>query len=628
MARMLQTALPTNPGERRMQHLLATLPDDWSVLCELRVSDGFWRGAASLQEKRPDFVVLAPEIGLVSIEVKHWDIWRNRYVCLNQHQVRRDRDGAKVEIENPWYQAWIYEQDLKHIVGGIVWVTSVVAFPLLQRATFLNRVSKLEILRDPQAQKLIALEHTLFEDDADEAQGGLRQALYRLVRADPRFRPSTPEAVESALARLIPPELVVGDASRRLVEERRRLRILSKRQQRIAFQLPVGQHVYLDLAGSGKTNVLVSRALYLARAQRRPDGTINVLILTYSSKLARAIQLMLADKLRGDDIPAGSNIDVLTLEQALKHLVAAAYGADAQSVEEALGARAQPERWQRLLAMFRDVGPELGDRFRRYDAILVDEIQDFGAVLGAVVKVLHRGEELFLVGDLAQRIFEPRLQVHRLGLEEDRRVPAQYLMYRCPQPIADMAHSFVLDDPILAVEIENHGYRGTPRFAGAGRFLPEVRQAATLTDEEQLLLQTIHEHVADGIALRNILVVTSERRVGPTLEILGAAHIPARADPDGSDGVLVVSHVESKGLEGEAVILTGVEDLPTRHHEMGALAGGSDAAEIESRSRRLVYVAVTRATARLVWLYRDRSHRLVADLLRHSRRVAQQGSPG
>jgi hypothetical protein len=619
MACMLQTTVPTTRGERRMQQLLATLPDDWLVLCELRVADGFWRGAAMLQEKRPDFVVLAPEIGLMSIEVKDWDIWRNQYICLNQHYVRRDPDGATVE--NPWHQAWIYEQDLKHIVGGTIWVTSVVAFPRLQRATFLNRVRNLDRLHDPQAQKLIALERTLFEDDADEAQGGLRQALYRLVRVNPRFRPSTREAVDSALACLIPPELVVGDASERLARERQQLRTLSERQQRIAFQLPVGSHLYLDLAGSGKTNVLVSRALYLARSQQRPDGTLNILILTYSSKLARAIRLMLADKLRGDSTPAGSNIDVFTVEEVLVHLVASGYGADKEELVRQLSGRTPEERRRQLLEMSREVWPELGEGCRQYDAILVDEIQDFGPELGAVVEVLHRGEELFLVGDLAQRIFEPRLHVHRLGLEEDRRVPANYLMYRCPRPIAAVAHSFVVEDPIVAAEMENHGYRATPRFAGVGQSFPEFKQAVTPVEEEQLLLQTIDEHVADGIALRNILVVTSEQRVGRTLALLREHDVPARANPDSNDGVLVVSYADSKGLEGELVILTGVEDLPTRVHQMGAMAGSSSMAEIESRSRRLAYVGMTRTTARLVCIYRDRSHRLVAELLHQAGRA-------
>lgn len=624
MVRLIQKNISPNRGEQRMQQMLLSLPDEWVALSELRIAHRLWKNAAGLGEKRPDFIVLAPELGLLAIEVKDWNISRNQYVCINQHWIRRDPDGTT--IENPWYQAWVYEQDLKGIVSGQIWVTSIVAFPLLRRAEFLNRVARLELLRDPQGQKLVSIKYTLFADDADARRGGLRKALLELVHANSGFRSSSESDVQLALERLIPPEFIVGDASEQLHRDRQQLRLLSDQQRQIAFSLSRGKNYYLDLAGSGKTNILVSRALHLVHSRPPSDNDFNILILTHSSKLARSIRLMLNDKLRGDQLPSGTRIDIKSLDEVLKGIVSFAYGVGPEELDLELETCSTTARRERLLQMFADLGPSLGDTLKGYDALLVDEVQDIGKVLKAVTTVLLRGDELFLTGDLAQRIIEWPVRVDRLGIEGDQRIPSKYLMYRCPPAIAEMAHRFVTEDRNLSTELANYGYGGTVQFRGTGQSLPEAVPAKTADEEDQLLLRAISRQRSDGIQYRDILIATSDKKLHHTRAFLAAHGIEVRTEPSKTNGVLVVTHAESKGLEGEVVILTGVEDLPTRHDGLAVTVDANRAAEKESLSRRLVYIAITRTTSRLIWLFHDESHPLVESLRHHALNVVRKRS--
>ncbi len=620
MARIIQKAHPENPGERRMLQWLVSLPDDWTVFCELRLDATFQSETADLAERRPDFVVVAPEVGLVSIEVKHWNLDRNSYVWVDQRRIRRDPDG--VLVDNPWHQAFVYGKCFERLMNGGIWVTSLVAFPLLESARLWNQLGDPRTLAAPQARMLLDWRKTLFRDQVDQRPGGIRQALREAVEMDSRFYRADNRAVEAAVDRLIPAEFRVGDASARRIEERRQLRILSERQQAIAFGMPRGTHCLLDLAGSGKTNVLVSRALHLARTAA--DGQeARVLILTYNRKLARAIRHMLEDKCRGERLPRESFIEVLAVEDALAAAVAAAYGVDSDEIEAVLQpeATSRSTRFDKLVKAFNEVAPELGDRLRCYDAVLVDEIQDFGPAALTLIKLLQRGDELFIVGDLAQRIYSQRLEVYRLNVDLDRaRVAAEFTMYRCPPRVADMAHGFASEDPILRTELQNHGYGSAVRFRGKIDTLPMVQRAVSAIDEEGMVVDAVRRHCGQGIPLTEMMVVTAPRRVSRIGQALRQAGVPTRADPDSFDGVLVVSFLESKGLEAEVVVLSGLEELPVRRRH-GPLSGRQVTHEEESLSRRQAYVALTRTTGYLVWIYEDPDHRLVADLLRHVQRV-------
>src|SRR5439155_19330119 len=114
MARLIHKSYPLNRGEQRMLDLLLTLPDEYTVIRELRVDASFLARTQGLGERRPDFVVVGPGIGAISIETKDWNLENNQYSWADQTQVRKDPGGQL--LDNPWHQAFIYGKALESLL--------------------------------------------------------------------------------------------------------------------------------------------------------------------------------------------------------------------------------------------------------------------------------------------------------------------------------------------------------------------------------------------------------------------------------------------------------------------------------------------------------------------------------
>src|SRR5947209_17923057 len=106
MARLIHKSYPLNRGEQRMLDLLLTLPDDYTVIRELRLDASFLARTQGLEERRPDFVVVGPGVGVLSIETKDWDLTNNRYSWVDQTQIRKEPGGEL--LDNPCQQGCIY----------------------------------------------------------------------------------------------------------------------------------------------------------------------------------------------------------------------------------------------------------------------------------------------------------------------------------------------------------------------------------------------------------------------------------------------------------------------------------------------------------------------------------------
>ncbi len=60
------------------------------------------------------------------------------------------------------------------------------------------------------------------------------------------------------------------------------------------------------------------------------------------------------------------------------------------------------------------------DHFRQFDAIFVDEVQDFDPLFMTVLEGLARQQHYFLVGDIGQKIFDREHDVTTLGIVVER----------------------------------------------------------------------------------------------------------------------------------------------------------------------------------------------------------------
>src|SRR4051794_35289835 len=93
--RVIQTiATFNNEAEREMFRLLRGLPEGYFVYRELKLDAIPADKLRGVEQKQPDFVVVAPELGVMSIEVKDWNLDNNVYEWRDQYQILRTPLGS------------------------------------------------------------------------------------------------------------------------------------------------------------------------------------------------------------------------------------------------------------------------------------------------------------------------------------------------------------------------------------------------------------------------------------------------------------------------------------------------------------------------------------------------------
>ena len=177
---------------------LKYLPADYTLYSELRLNDAFHSQVEGLREKKPDFVVVGPDVGVVSIEVKDWNLDRSIYEWQDQRTVHKlDRQTGRfvADLDNPGAQVGAYRFGLVRLLetarfDGRVWVTSLLAFPQLTRQEFLSGTQERGVLQnEPQARFFIDMDSTLFRDDLERCVNHPETLLGQTVRVDSRFSP-------------------------------------------------------------------------------------------------------------------------------------------------------------------------------------------------------------------------------------------------------------------------------------------------------------------------------------------------------------------------------------------------------------------------------------------------------
>ena len=407
-----------------------------------------------------------------------------------------------------------------------------------------------------------------------------------------------------------------------LQKARRRIETLTQQQQQWAFSLDPSANYLLDVAGSGKTNALISKAIHLVDSAVGPGPSI--LITTYNRNLERGLRRVFRDKVGADAEDAYQSIQILSVPSLLEIVVDQGYGPG--TAQKLAANHPDPDAYERtLLKEARDIVREDPTRFARFDHVFIDEVQDFSDAFLRVVKRFSRADSYFFVGDIGQKIYDRQYDLQRLGLVLHRQgVDASYQMYRTPRYIAELATAFVRADPAMQKEFADHGYSASFTFSNP------VENAAVLRHEpnpETAAAQLVAELLATAYpgGERHVLVVASPERVDACHAALQASGVHACVgENETDDAVTVVSFTDSKGLEREVVVVVGVEDLYVRGQSGGVFDDVTDQLDREARNRRKIYVALTRAMERLYVLYADGSHPFVKQLRDLNDRIAQK----
>jgi hypothetical protein len=460
-------------AEKKMLEFLKSLPSDCTVVRECKLIPSFYKKVGGSIQDQPDFIVVGPEIGVVVLEVKDWNIHKNRYEFIDQRKVQKiSMDGNKEELGNPSDQADEYRYAVSELlknpqVGNGLWVSSFVAFPCLIRAEFENRCEGIR-KDNPQQGFIFDPYRTLFLDELNAYRDSPLELLQRYVEEDLKaHRRSivtyTQQQVNAVLSRLVPAEFLVGGLPD-YADAENKLATLDKEQREWAFKLT--EKTYLsDVAGSGKTNVLLSRAIYWAK-QHITTGGCRILVVTYSKPLREELKRIFQAKIRMDLDKSyyEQSIDIWDVISLMEEVVKAGMGSlsfEAWRTQQLSSSQENGYIEEALPAKCFDLIDARKNQYQIYDYLLIDEVQDFSTwFLYVTMSLLKNRENIFTVGDIGQKLFDRELEWGEFDIVRQRvEIQSRFLMYRSPQPVAKLAWKFLISDGFLLQDLKEDGYK-------------------------------------------------------------------------------------------------------------------------------------------------------------------------
>ncbi|WP_286231884.1 3'-5' exonuclease [Neobacillus mesonae] len=584
-------------GERLFFRTLKTfLPDDYIVYFE-----------PEIQGKRPDFVIIGPDLGIVVLEVK--DYTKNTLFQINHdewHIVTTTGDQAVIKSpmkqarDNMFHVVDVLKKDkslvqldgkykfqLKFPYGHGVVFTRLYAKDFIQEGLYCVIEPHLCFTRDevdPDKEEfseevlmekilnMFVVPFRLREPLSAEDINAIRYHLFPEVRISAEFKPPVPYQDQLLLS--------LHD-----------IKTMDLHQENLAKQIGDKNRLIRGVAGSGKTIILASRAKMLSK--QNPDW--KILILCYNISLANAIQQMIVHMLNEPedlfDFDAAEkevhnqNIIVRNFHSWLKN--------DLKIKEYQL-----PEIIEKI---------EKGESILpTYDAVLIDEGQDFGADWLRLVSLLINAntQSLLLVEDRAQTIYKrKRSYLQDTGLSFQGRSKVLTINYRNTHQIVKFAWDFFRKHSVFKNKVVSRDLEGdiiAPQSTKRKGPEPGIIKAANFFEEMRLVARQMKKlHEERKVPLDEMLILYRVKRTHkfPIVDIIQRSlkdlELPyfwitendvSKRSFKKEDGKIKISTIDSsKGLDFQAVFIVNLDSMPFPLEED------------KEREVSLLYIGMTRA---------------------------------
>lgn len=544
MAKMMPPLISEDapPGERMVFERLESDPEtsEWYVLHSLHLSD-----VRNQLEGEVDFVVVAPGLGILCIEVKsHTRVSR-------EHDGRWRLGSSPPTSRSPFEQAsrgmYSVKNHLKSMRLGLdevpvtscVWFTGTIAS--IGKSIEWNDWQLLDLrdLRRPASQTV---------RDVLWQQRVLMQSRNRLSKHAREPNKSFARKIANSLRPVF--ELSLDPQTVRKTRDKSRMSFIEEQYEALDLIASSPRILFEGAAGTGKTNIAIEAANRAAVVGKR------VLLVCYNNHLGAALREKFKDR---DNVTAG------TLHSFMKNLVPELV---IDVHDEKFWTETLPD--EALLAAL-----ELDEP---YDVVVVDEAQDVaheryfdlidaclkGGIVGGEWRMFADFERQNIYGDRSGRaLFDERSSsfvtctltkncrntplIGAAALQLSGLRPNVYSGFRRRNDGVVPSYKVYIDDASQEKQL--------------------LASIAALVDEqygqdEIVVLSTVKNGIArrsDNAALRSVLVPFS----------------------DGGSGVRYETIHAFKGLDAPAVIVTDVEPLENRY------------------ARSIFYVAITRACDRL-----------------------------
>lgn len=515
-------------------------------------------------KRNPDFVLIDEYKGIAIIEVKDWSLG---YIeNINQIKVR----VADGERENPTLTAKTYfniTKDLLKNQGNLRGKNSELKYRLYSNLVFTNMNSDEVMILGPtisQAPINCITSNQITNLSVDD----LFSAESEYIK---KYDFETIRSVFYPEIKLPNRQMEIWEFSRKNVEENSIIKTLDLEQERFARRVPAGHYMVSGIPGSGKTIILLARAVHLLR--ENPNW--RIILLTYNTSLTNNLKSKLASI--QDDLDAmginSQNIEISTFHSLAKSV----------ANEFFTPPSASKEYWEKLLPL------KANDKAQpTYDAILIDEYQDFHeSWIKLCLKLCKKydykeenTENLFLAGDRLQSIYNPNTQNWKsLGLNVQGRSKLLKSSYRAGSSHINLALNYLMKDETTKKEVETfyEGKNGICCNFDIENNIEFVKGSIKVINDTLKKLHADPNYNPDDIL---ILVLRNDLKN----EIYKSLDEDVKVNTIVSKNIQenktsFTSYHSSKGLETKICILVGVDAV---------------------KDRKLLYVGMTRASEKLI----------------------------
>ena len=563
----------------------------------------------------PDFLLYCEDVGLVIFEVKDWALRQIEEADPHQFLLKiRDKTESR---KNPFQQAHDYLNSIKDKIQKDGRLTDQAfhgnpKIPLSCGVVFPN-INKYEYT-GKGLEKVIGIEKIFFWDDLDSRSDiccdSSGQCFLKTLKEKfpPRFPFKISLKEQNLLKELIFPTVKI-ELPRRSKEDIcgegiDRLKVLDNHQEAIARKYDGGHRIVMGPSGSGKTLILVHKAALLKNYN---PNIKNILFVCYNITLVNYIKRLLSDK----KVPLGENgVEVLHFFELCSKIL----GMEIAYEKE------ESDYYKLIVSETLSKIPGSG---LKYDAILVDEGQDFSDHMYKVVTSLlnEKTNNLTIALDEGQNIYNSRQSWKDLGVQAKGRLHKVSYVYRCTKELHEFSSRFIAANGGPPVSGGSQQYGIFPDLYEYHGPKPRMKQFKNIEEITEFAADTIKKLVDKGecscsdIAVLYTMKSTQEHpevqipyMIGKALEKRGllynwvAEDYRSKRSYDVTTDTVTISTIQSaKGFDYSRVLLIGLDLFDP--------AKGSDA-----RLRSLTYVAITRARFELFIPYVKKSN-LIGELL-------------
>ena len=560
----------------------------------------------NIEGKEPDFILFSQNVGLIIFEVKDWVLDQIKEA---NPQYFRLQVGNKIESrKNPFQQSRDYLYDIVDKIkkdGQLIARDPVhhgkikipfgcgVVFPNINRNEYTENgfdavtgTDKIFFWDDLHPSSNICSDPTgkCFQDALEE-------------KFTPPFKFSITSRELQHLKQLLFPTIKIELPERgngQIYEKRiERIKILDHHQEAIARKFDGGHRIISGPSGSGKTLVLVHKAAFLK--QYNP-AIKNILFVCYNITLVNYIKRLLADKL----VPMGEDgVTVCHFYELCEDIIG----------EEIVFEKEDTEYYEMVL---QEALSKIGDYLMRYDAILVDEGQDFtGDMLKVVTALLNpKTNNLTIAFDDNQNIYCEKTNWKDMGVHAQGRVHKIPCVYRNTIEISEFASRFIRQRSGKTDNPKTDQREMFPDFSDFHGPEPEINRFQSFEEITGYVGEKTREIVkTENCPYSEIAVIYAMKNPGKNLKtplpqmiestlaskgILSSwvsENYRSKKTYDITTNSVTISTIHSvKGLDHSIVFLIGLDYLEPK-------------AWTEEQINNLVYVAITRARYRLIIPY-------------------------